>query len=207
MREHPELIRYGLMGCFLYVRGTEVTDDITRMAVELIQRLDKRSETQIFRELLADVARVDGKMQILCRVAEAVMEQPDGIVREVIFPAVKEQTFKDLVAEFRTRGPHLRSLRQNLMARKFARHYRRMLPSLLNTLSSAATIAFSPSSRRWRPSGVRSVYTIGTSSRLFRWMGSLRRAGMRRCLRNSKARPGSTGITTNCASSRSCGAL
>jgi hypothetical protein len=46
MREHPDLIRYGLMGCFLYVRGTEVTDYITRMAVELIQRLDKRSETQ-----------------------------------------------------------------------------------------------------------------------------------------------------------------
>jgi hypothetical protein len=26
----------------------------------------------------------DGKMQILSRVAEAVVEQPDGIVREVI---------------------------------------------------------------------------------------------------------------------------
>jgi hypothetical protein len=50
-------------------------------------------------------------MGILSRVAEAVVEQPDGVVREVIFPAVKEQTFKDLVAEFRTSGPHLRSLR------------------------------------------------------------------------------------------------
>jgi hypothetical protein len=122
MREHPDLIRYGLMGCFLYVRSTEVTDDIARMAVELIQRLDKRSETQIFRELLADVARVEGKMQILSRVAEAVVEQPDGIVREVIFPTVKEETFRDLVAEFRTSGPQLRSLRQNVMERKFARH-------------------------------------------------------------------------------------
>jgi hypothetical protein len=93
--------------------------DITRMTVDLIQRLDKRSEIQIFRELFADVARIEGKMGILSRVAEAV-EQPDGVVREVIFPAVKEQTFKDLV---RTSGPHLRSLRQNVMARKCARHY------------------------------------------------------------------------------------
>ena len=100
------------MGCFLYVRSTEVTDDIARMAIELIQRLDKRSEKQIFRELLADVARVEGKMQILSRVAEAVVEQPDGTVgREVIFPTVKEDTFKNLVAEFRASGPQLRSLR------------------------------------------------------------------------------------------------
>jgi hypothetical protein len=134
MREHPDVIQYGLMGCFLYVRSTEVTDDIARMAVELIQRLDKRSETQIFRELLADVARVEGKMQILSRVAEAVVEQPDGIVREVVFPAVKEETFRDLIAEFRTSGPHPRLLRQNVMERKFVRHYRRMLPALLNTI-------------------------------------------------------------------------
>jgi TnpA family transposase len=144
MREHPALIRYGLMGCFLYVRRTEVTDDITRMAVELIQRLDKRSETQIFRELLADVARVEGKMQILSRVAEAVVEQPDGIVREVIFPAVKEETFRDLVAEFRASGPQLRSLRQNVMKRKFVRHYRRMLPALLNTLEFRSDNRFQP---------------------------------------------------------------
>ena len=122
-QEHPDFIRYGLMESFLYVRSSEVTDDITRMAVELIQRLDKTLREQIFRELLADVARVEGKMQILSRVAEAVVEQPDGIVRDVIFPAVKEETFRDLIAEFRASSPQLRSLRQNVMERKFARHH------------------------------------------------------------------------------------
>jgi hypothetical protein len=43
-------------------------------------------------------------MQILSRVAEAVVEQPDGTVRDVIFPAVKEETFRDFVAEFRASG-------------------------------------------------------------------------------------------------------
>jgi len=86
MREHPDGIRLALMGCFLYVRSMEVTDDVTRMAIELIHRLDTRSEKQIHRELLADLQRVDGKMQILSRVTEAVVEHPDGIVRDVIFP-------------------------------------------------------------------------------------------------------------------------
>jgi hypothetical protein len=86
MREHPESVRYALMGCFLHVRALELTDDVTRMAIGLIHRFDVRSEKQIHREWLADLERVDGKMQILSTIAEAVTEYPDGIVREVILP-------------------------------------------------------------------------------------------------------------------------
>jgi hypothetical protein len=144
MREHPETIRYALLGCFLHVRAMEVTDDATRMAIDLIHRLDTRSEKQIHRELLADLERVEGKMQILSRVAEVVVEYPGGIVREVIFPQVKEETFRHLVAEFRHSGPHLRLLRQTIMQRKFARHYRRMLPALLDGLPFRSENRFRP---------------------------------------------------------------
>jgi hypothetical protein len=57
--------------------------------------MDTRSEKQIHREFLADLKRVDGKLQILSRVAEAVVEKPDGIVREVIFSRVKEEVGLD----------------------------------------------------------------------------------------------------------------
>lgn len=144
MRDHPAPIRHALMACYLFVRSTEVTDDVTRMALALIHRLDTRSEKQIHRELLADLKRVDGKMQILSRVAEAVVEQPDGIVREVIFPKVKHETFLHLLTEFRASGPELRLLRQTVMARKFARHYRRILPALLASLRFWSDNRFQP---------------------------------------------------------------
>lgn len=41
----------------------EVTDDVPRMAIDLIHRLQKRSEKQIQREWLADLERIEGKMQ------------------------------------------------------------------------------------------------------------------------------------------------
>ena len=144
MREHPDEIRYALMGCFLHVRAMEVTDEVTRMAIELIHRLDVRSEKLIHREWLDELERVDGKMQILSHVAEAVTEHPDGIVRDVIFPRVKEETFRNLAAEFRVTGPQLRLLRQTIMQRKFARHYRRMLPTLLETLHFCSDNRFQP---------------------------------------------------------------
>jgi hypothetical protein len=144
MPDHSNVIRYALMASYLNVRAMEVTDDITRMAIDLIHRLDTRSGKQIHREFLADLKRVDGKMQILSRVAEAVVEQPDGIVREVIFSQVKEETFHDLVTEFRASGPELRLLCQTVMQRKFARHYRRMLPALLESVRFRSDNRFQP---------------------------------------------------------------
>lgn len=126
------------------MRGLEVTDDVTRMAIELIHRIDVRSEKQLPREWLADLQRVDGKLQILSTVAKAVIETPDGIVREVLFSRVKEETFQQLVAEFDVTAPNLRLLRQAIMQRKFARHYRRMLPFLLDTLPFRSDNRFQP---------------------------------------------------------------
>ena len=132
------------MGCFLHVRALEVTEDITRMTIDLIQRLGTRSEKQLHRAWLVDLERVAGKMQILSDGAEAVIESPDGIVREVIFPRVREETFRNLVVEFHVIGPQLRLLRQTIMERKFARHYRRMLPTILENLPFRSDNRFQP---------------------------------------------------------------
>jgi hypothetical protein len=43
MREHPEAIRYALLGCFLHVRSMEVLDDVVRMAIDIVHRVDTQS--------------------------------------------------------------------------------------------------------------------------------------------------------------------
>ena len=57
------------------------------------------------RELLDDLKRVSGKQNLLFELADATLNQPDGIVREVVFPVVGEQTLKDLVKEWKATGP------------------------------------------------------------------------------------------------------
>jgi hypothetical protein len=94
-----------------------------------------RSDNQVTRELIENLKHVDGKMQILSRIAEAVVTRPDGIIREVLFSAVKEETFHELVAEFRHSGRQYRLIKQTLMRNKFVRHYRRMLPMLLDKVT------------------------------------------------------------------------
>jgi hypothetical protein len=88
--------------------------------------------------------RVEGKIQILFRVAEVVITRPEGTIREVLFPVVKEETFHQLAVESRNTGPQFRLFRQALMRRKFVRHYRRMLPLVLEILHFRSDNRFQP---------------------------------------------------------------
>ncbi|MEU8278498.1 hypothetical protein ACFYOK_37015 [Microbispora bryophytorum] len=50
---------------------------------------------------------MSGKENRLFTIADAALTSPDGMVREVVFPAVQggEQTLRELVHEFKTKGP------------------------------------------------------------------------------------------------------
>ncbi len=144
MRAHPTPIRYALLACFIQLRTMEVTDDAVRMLLEVIRRIETQTEKHLNRELLQDIKRVAGKIQILFRVAEAVVEEPDGTIRDVIFPRVTEGTFRDLVAESKASGPQYRVWYHYVMRQKFARHYRRMLPLVLDHLTFRSENRFQP---------------------------------------------------------------
>ena len=62
------------------------------------------------------------------------MSSPEGIVKEVIYPIVGEQTLKSLVREFKSTGTAYREKVYTVMRSSYSNHYRRMLPLLLNLL-------------------------------------------------------------------------
>ena len=144
MRAHPAPIRCALMACFIHVRIMEVTDDVVRRRLEIIRRLATQTEKHLHRALLRDITRVAGKVQLLFRVAEAVVEAPDGTIREVLFPRVGEATFRELVAEARASGPQDRLWDQYVMRQKYVRYYRRMLPLVLEPLTFRSEKRFQP---------------------------------------------------------------
>ena len=111
------------MACFIHMRMMEVIDGIVNLFVAIIHRIDTRAEKQRDNELLEEIKRVDGKTQILYRVAEVIMSNPDGTIRDVIFPVVNEETFENLVAEKKSSGPQYQLLHQLFMKNKYTHHY------------------------------------------------------------------------------------
>src|SRR5262249_40087594 len=101
--------------------------------LEIVHHIASRAETRVEQQLIEELKRVAGKNGLLFRLAEAALD-PDGVIKEVLYPVVSEQKLRDLVKEFKSTGPAYRKQMQTVMRNSWRSHYRRLLPRLLNTL-------------------------------------------------------------------------
>ncbi len=134
LRRHPDNRRYTLLSAFCCLRTQEITDKLVELLIQIIHRINARAERRVSKELLDDFKKVSGKTGILFQLAEAAMDKPDGVVKEVIYPVVGETTLKNLVREFKSTGTAYKEKVYTVMRSSYGNHYRRMLPFLLNLL-------------------------------------------------------------------------
>lgn len=134
LRRHPDNQRYTLMSAFCWLRTQEITDKLVELLIQIIHRINSRAEKRVSKELLDDFKKVSGKTGILFQLAEAAMNKPDGLVKDVIYPVVGENTLKNLLREFKSTGTAYKEKVYTVMRSSYGNHYRRMLPFLLNLL-------------------------------------------------------------------------
>jgi TnpA family transposase len=125
-----------LLAALLHEREREVTDDLVDLLIATVHRVGARAERRVTEQLVNAFKRVTGKENLLFAVAEACLNAPDEPVRQVVFPAVRggEQTLRELVHEYRTKGPVYRRTVQTTLRGSYTNHYRRGLIALLGVL-------------------------------------------------------------------------
>lgn len=134
LRRHPERIRLPLLAFWCAPREAEVVDGLVELLIQVTHRITVKAERRVVDELVEEAREVRGKAGILFRVVEAASGSPEGIVREVIFPVIGEQTFEALVREARALGtPQSRRVHTAVRA-SYGSYYRRMMPKLLAAL-------------------------------------------------------------------------
>ena len=109
-------------------------DELVELLIHIVHKIGVRAERKVYKELFADLMRVSGKTTLLFKIAEAADSNPDGTVRDVVFPVVGEQTLRDLVKEYHADGPAYKLRIHKTMRGSYGRHYRQMLPDLLDAL-------------------------------------------------------------------------
>ncbi|OHV29006.1 MULTISPECIES: hypothetical protein [Pseudofrankia] len=124
------------MLALLHHRLQEITDTLVELLISMVHRIGARADKKVIEELVNAFKRVTGKENILFAIAEASLSSPDEPVCEVVFPAVAggEQTLRDLVHEFKTKGPVYRRTVQTTLKASCSNHYRRGLIALLDVL-------------------------------------------------------------------------
>jgi hypothetical protein len=136
MRRRGPEARLTLLSALLEEREREVTDSLVDLLIATVHRIDARAEQKVTNELINAFKRVSGKENILFQVAEASLAEPDREVRSVVFPAVRggEQTLRELVHEYKTKGPVYRRTVQTTLKASYTNRYRRGLIELLTVL-------------------------------------------------------------------------
>lgn len=134
LRRHPERIRLPLLAFWCGPRQAEVIDGLVELLIQVTHRITVKAERRVLEELVEEAIEVRGKAGILFRVAEAAVGSPEGVVREVIYPAAGQDTLEALVLEARALGtPQSRRVHTAVRA-SYGSYYRRMMPKLLAAL-------------------------------------------------------------------------
>ena len=134
LRAHPPGIRYTLLSALCFMRLREVTDGLVEVLIQIVHKIGARSEKKIERVLLEDFKKVSGKHGLLFRVAEAALGNPDGLVREVVFPVVGEETLSKVVKEAKNTGAAYQEQVQLKMRSSYVSYYRPVISAVLGSL-------------------------------------------------------------------------
>jgi TnpA family transposase len=102
--------------------------------IHIAHRIGVRAEEKVNTELMKHARKVVGKAKLLYKLAKAAKGQPEGTVKDVIYPAIGEKTLEDLIREAEAAEGHERHVKLVTRA-SYSHHYRRIIPALLEVLN------------------------------------------------------------------------
>lgn len=132
-RREP-VTRYALTALFCLQRRREIVDGLVELFNQIVHRISARSERKVVAEWLDDVRQVRGKTGLLFKIADAAVNNPEGAVKDVVFPVVSEAVLRGLVKECRSTGPAFQQKVHKVLRASYGNHYRRMVSPLLDVL-------------------------------------------------------------------------
>jgi TnpA family transposase len=134
IRDHKDSIKFTTLAIFCHVRRQEIMDNLVDLLIQVVHKIGKRSENKVNKKIIAESKKVDGKQAILLDLARVAVTYPDGIIKEVVYPVVKEATLQDIIKELQLTKGYKKQVYTHMRA-SYSNHYRRMLSPILETIT------------------------------------------------------------------------
>ena len=134
-KRHPEYISLSLLALLCLKRRGEIIDALGDLIIQLVHKIKKRAEKKVGLRLVKDAKEVHGKQRILYKIADAAVNNPDGVISDVLFDIVDKETLNAIITEYQTQGPGYSREVQTVLRQSWSGHYRRMLFPVLRALT------------------------------------------------------------------------
>jgi hypothetical protein len=135
MREHKPQIRYATFAIFCYFRSQLFIDSHADLFMKLTHQLQTKSESFVDKKILSDVKCVNGKFDILYKLSVSASENPTGVIQEIIYPQVGQETLKNLANELYFKGKWYQTQVHIKMHSLYSHASRKMLVALLDSFT------------------------------------------------------------------------
>ena len=133
LRRHPDAIRYTLLSAFCWLRSQEIVDNVVELFIQLVHRLETRSKKRASEEVVAKVQHHGSRDDLLHRLALAALSEPEGLVKDVIYPIANEAQLERLVEDLTGSATFQQKLYEKFRS-AYTHYYRRLLPLVLEAL-------------------------------------------------------------------------
>jgi TnpA family transposase/DNA-binding Xre family transcriptional regulator len=128
-------IKYATMAIFCRIRLELMLDSLTDTMIKLIKRMRSIAEKHVDYYILQEVKRVDGKFDILEKLAVLNARNPKGVIEDKIYPVVSQGKLEELIKDLQHRGGKwYQDQVQEKMYTTYAYGNRKSLLSILRTL-------------------------------------------------------------------------
>jgi len=136
LRRHSRATRFTLVAAFCWVRQRDITDQLVDLFIRIVHKINGRAEQRVEKRLLAEFRTEVVNKDVVVRLLEAAIDNPEGQIQAILYPIASPQQMKVLVAQYRTTSQRQydRQVYTTLRA-SYGHHYRQMLPTLLDVLT------------------------------------------------------------------------
>ena len=104
IKELDECAKYAMVTIFCHIRSELLANSLGDLFVKLVMKIEKSSENYVNKTLVKEIKCVEGKFDILYKLAETSLDYPDGVIKDTIYPVVDIETLKQLKEDLSQRG-------------------------------------------------------------------------------------------------------
>lgn len=131
--EFSPVAKYATMAIFCYIRLQLILDSLADAFNKLIKRMRSSSEKYVDHYIVKEVKRVDGKFDILEKLALLSVNNPKSTIEDKIYPKVSKEKLEAVITDLQQRGKWYQQQVQKKIYLKYAYGNRSTLLPILQT--------------------------------------------------------------------------
>ncbi len=134
INELDECAKYAMVTIFCHIRAELLADSLGDLFVKLVRKIEKSSENYVNKTVVKEIKRVEGKLDILFKLVETSLDNPDGVIKDTIYPVVDIETLQRLKEDLSHRGHWYKKQVRTKMRSLYSHGSRTELLDLLSLL-------------------------------------------------------------------------